>query len=227
MTPKLRSTSVIPIVSQIWSQSARSCSLLNRIVRGAAVVPEVNLRSNGALSSQCIVAAAVLSGRTLISLPPETAAATTAHAPQISSAAFFCCSLIVCSSGKTTNCLRKHASRIDGQSAWLPIWTAMTLPAPNVSIFSSKSRASSSICANARIISPSVLKIAGESFARVSVFSHAVSSASFDFIACVDSSARVSSALVFENESGHSSRVLRDRYRLRVWRGLSHALHSP
>src|SRR5438132_12118367 len=120
MTPKLRSTSEIPIVSQIWSESARSCLLLKRIARGAAVVPDVNLRSDGRLFFQLVVAAEVpvrlglRIGRISVELPPETAAAITL---QILNALSRCCSLIACSSGRTTTPRRKHAIKMDGQSS--------------------------------------------------------------------------------------------------------------
>ena len=51
---KFRSPSVIPIVSQIWLQSASSCSLRKRIARGAAVVPEVSLSNRGGFVPQSI-----------------------------------------------------------------------------------------------------------------------------------------------------------------------------
>ncbi len=90
-TPKFTSLGVIPIVSQMFSQSASNCSLRKRMARGAAVVPEVSLRREGCLSAQggAVVAAEApgpvgaavrprrqeRSTRTL--LPPRTAAAPT------------------------------------------------------------------------------------------------------------------------------------------------------
>src|SRR6266516_2566173 len=47
------------------------------------------------------------------------------------------------------------------------------------------------------------------------------------FISCASSFTRLHFALVSENESRHSSRVLRDRHRLRVRGGVSHALDAP
>src|SRR6266496_986212 len=96
----------------------------------------------------------------------------------------------------------------------------------NVSIFLSKSRATSSISENFRTTSPRVLRIADESFARPRMRRQAASNASLDFIPCVSSSARLDFALPFEDENRHSSRVLRYRYCLRVRRGLSHPLDA-
>src|SRR5438128_857732 len=99
---------------------------------------------------------------------------------------------------------------IDGQSSWFPIWIAITLPALNISIFVSKSRAHSSISENFRTTSPRVLKIAGKSFARATVRRQAASNGSLDFIPCASRFARLHFALLFEDESRHSSRVLPD-----------------
>src|SRR5947209_17623113 len=89
MTPKFRSVPEIPLVSQIWSQSASNCSLRKQIARGAAVVPEVSFRSDGGLLPQSGAAADVLMATTS-GLPPGTLSAITALAPQISSAASRC-----------------------------------------------------------------------------------------------------------------------------------------
>ena len=64
------------------------------------------------------VAAAISGGKNVEILPPGTTAATTR---QISNALCFCSSLIVCSSGRTTSCLRRQARNNDGQSGWFPI----------------------------------------------------------------------------------------------------------
>src|SRR4030095_3527099 len=74
--------------------------------------------------------------------------------------------------------------------------------------------------------SPCVLRIAGESFARPTVCRQAASNGSLDFIPCVSCSARLHFALLFEDESRHSSRVLRYRYCVRVRRGVSHPLDT-
>jgi len=118
MTPKFKSRGLMPIVSQMFSQSASNCSLRKRTARGAAVVPDVSFNSEGRSLPQSfalisVVAAAVAGGRIWTSLPPATAAATTRP---ISNALCFCSSLIVCSSGRTTSCLRRHARNNDGQS---------------------------------------------------------------------------------------------------------------
>ena len=47
MTPKFKSRWLMPIVSQMFSQSASNCSLRKRTARGAAVVPEVSFNSEG------------------------------------------------------------------------------------------------------------------------------------------------------------------------------------
>src|SRR5947208_1395780 len=57
---------------------------------------------------------------------------------------------------------------------------------------------------------PTGIKDRGESFARATVCLQAASKPSLDFISCASSSARLDFALVSENESRHSSRVLRD-----------------
>src|SRR5712691_129847 len=103
---------------------------------------------------------------------------------------------------------------------------ATTLHASNMSIFDLKARACVSISRNVRSALPFVSEIAVESCARARVRSQAEIRASFDFIPCENDSSRVSSALLFEHESRHSSRVLRDRYRVRVWRGLSYPLDA-
>src|SRR5262249_5284475 len=94
ITPKLRSVSVIPIVSQICSQSANSCSLRNRTRRGVPVVPDVSLNSTG--------------GALFQSMTPLLAATETA--------ASACCRLTDSSIGKTICCFRKEAKKSDGQS---------------------------------------------------------------------------------------------------------------
>src|SRR5262249_14507351 len=93
ITPKLRSASEIPIVAQIWLQSARSCSPRNRITCGVAVVPEVSFNSIGGLSAEsekrmvpmCRVRDSAEHGE--VRRKMEVPADTTALALQISSAA--------------------------------------------------------------------------------------------------------------------------------------------
>src|SRR5713101_372793 len=95
-----------------------------------------------------------------------------------------------------------------------------------MSIFDSKVRACVSIWRNVRTAVLFVSKIAIASGARTRVFSQAEIRASFDFIPCAKPPVRVSSALLFEDESRHSSRVLRDRYRVRMRRGVSYPLNA-
>ena len=94
ITPKLRSTSAMPIVSQIWSQSAKRFSLRKRIIRGAEVVPEVSLKSVGGWSPHSVI--------------PLFAA--------IERAAPACSSVIASSIGRSTRCVRKHARKNEAQS---------------------------------------------------------------------------------------------------------------
>src|SRR5689334_18255117 len=115
ITPKFRSRSDMAIVSQIFSQSAKSCSLRKRTARGTAVVPEVNFNKAGGFALHFpSVEAALLSGK-VFQEPPGTVA-TTAVARQIFNAFSLCSSLSICSNGKTTICLRKQARNSDGQS---------------------------------------------------------------------------------------------------------------
>ena len=128
MTPKLRSESEIPIVAQIWLQSASSCSPRKRTARGAAVVPEVSLRRDGMDSRR------TLSGR---SEPDWRCLQRQNHRPhcrrgrrplqpatlQSFKALSRSCSPIDCSRGSTTSSRRRHAIKTSGQAGWLPIWT--------------------------------------------------------------------------------------------------------
>ena len=52
MTPKFTSSGRMPIVSQIFRQSARSCDSRNLTALGAPVVPEVIFRRSGLGPSQ-------------------------------------------------------------------------------------------------------------------------------------------------------------------------------
>ena len=110
MTAKLRSCPVIPMVSQIWVQSARSCSLRKRIARGAAVVPEVSFKSDGGFGPHSIGSWGN-ARRTMRSsgVFAEPAASTMAAARQIPSAASRSRSAMVCSMGSATSPWRRQA----------------------------------------------------------------------------------------------------------------------
>ena len=105
--------------------------------RGAAVVPEVSFKSEGLFSPQSAAMSGVRSGMICGELLVGTfsfaealadEADITAVARQISKAASRCCAPMDWSSGRTTNCLRRQAMKIAGQSSWLPICTATTAP---------------------------------------------------------------------------------------------------
>src|SRR5437899_10410485 len=102
---------------------------------------------------------------------------------------------------------------------------AITLPGANILRFDSKWQARSSTSEKFRRTSPSVLRMAGPSFAQRSVSSQASSNGSVDFMSCAGGVARLDSALL-SDESQHPSRILRDRYRLRMRGGVSHPLDS-
>src|SRR5438034_7772712 len=93
---------------------------------------------------------------------------------------------------------------------------AMTLPGENISTLGSKSQARFSTSVNFRRSSPHVLTMAGPSFARRRVCRQALSNGSVDFIPCAGGFARLRSALRFEDENRHPSRILRDRYGVRM-----------
>src|SRR5205085_12530177 len=104
----------------------------------------------------------------------------------------------------------------------------MTSPARAASILPANSTASASIWRNVRRTSPVGAKIAARSAWAASVSSQAETSGSrIDFIPCEPAFLRVDSALVSKHESGRSSSILRDRYRLRVRCRVPYALHPP
>src|SRR5207247_2692011 len=116
-------------------------------------------------------------------------------------------------------------STFDGSAPLFTIGTALTAPGENIRL-DSKAQARSSTSANFRRISPRVLTMAGLSSARRSVCCQALSNGSVDFMPCARGFARLSSALRFEDENRHPSRILRDRYCVRMRGGVSHPLHS-
>src|SRR5207248_1275407 len=78
---------------------------------------------------------------------------------------------------------------------------------------------------NVRTSLPCASKIAARSRLFAQVVSHASRMGSFNVVfTCEFALSRLGSALLFEHEGGHSSRLSRDRYGLRVRRGLSHSL---
>src|SRR5256885_5061771 len=103
----------------------------------------------------------------------------------------------------------------------------MAKTCPGEVFFNSSAKLSerASISENVRRIFPSASKTAPRSRFLASVSAHAARRGSGDVVlTCEFELSRLSFALVFEHEGGHSSRLSRDRYGLRVRRGLSHPL---
>src|SRR5262249_40357841 len=117
--------------------------------------------------------------------------------------------------------------KIAGQSSWLPIWTPRTSPSEKTLILFRKLPVHCSISPKLRSTSPLVAKIAGASYLRASVFSHASNKGSEDFIACAKLVARLDCAFFNKNKSRYSSKEPQNQYGVR-WRcGLSSPPPAP
>jgi hypothetical protein len=123
MTPRLMSFGPIPIVLQMFRQSARSCDSRNRTALGAPVVPEVIFKRSGLGPSQRMGAR---SNRSI-------------SAPATNPCAWVNCRIRSSwvdwrsgSSGATINARSQHASRNAGQLGSFPIAATTQSPAENV-----------------------------------------------------------------------------------------------
>jgi len=122
ITPRLMSFGLIPIVLQIFWQSARSCDSRNRTALGAPVVPEVIFKRSGLGPSQRMGERSKRS----ISVPATNPCAWVNC--RIRSSWAGCRSG---SSGATTNARSQHASRNAGQLGSFPIAATTQSPAEN------------------------------------------------------------------------------------------------
>ena len=155
----------MPIVAQIWSQSATSCSARKRTTRGRAVVPEVSFRKCGVGPSHRIG----VPSRCPMPFSPTRAAACTLASTASSSAPSICSPI-----GSGISPRRNSASKSPGHKTLLPSCTPTTAPRGRSVNSPWISRDSASISRKVRSTAPSLANTAAAPPCLATRWHHAV-----------------------------------------------------